>query len=256
MIISGINQCNQRSINLLNIMPNDYFKFKQFTIHQDRCAMKVGTDGVLLGAWADCKTAKKVLDIGTGTGLIALMIAQRSDALIDAIEIDKQATEQAIENVSKSPWAERVNVVNKSLQEFSEQESRTYDLIVSNPPYFQNSMFAPDNKRTHARHNSNLELEDLIGGAKKLLSNQGRLSVILPYLEGNMLVLQASEEGLYCVRQTKVLPKPGRDPKRLLLEFQQTKKPLDEQEIIIELNKRHEYSDAYKNLTKDFYLVF
>ncbi|MCB2197600.1 MAG: methyltransferase [Bacteroidetes bacterium] len=237
-------------------MSNNYFKFKQFTIYQNRCAMKVGTDGVLLGAWTDCEKAEKVLDIGTGTGLIALMIAQRSNAMIDAIEIDRQATEQAVENVNKSPWAERVNVANKSFQDFVKLENDPYDLIVSNPPYFQNSMFAPDSKRTDARHNSNLKLEDLISGAKKLLSEQGTLSIILPYLEGNMFILKASEAGFYCVRQTKILPKPGRDPKRLLLEFQQTKKPLDEQEIIIELNKRHEYSEAYKSLTKDFYLAF
>lgn len=237
-------------------MPNDYFKFKQFTIHQDRCAMKVGTDGVLLGAWADCANAKKVLDIGAGTGLITLMIAQRSEAQVDAVEIDEQAAKQAIENVNNSPWAHRVHVLNEPFQEFSKIENKTYDLIVSNPPYFQNSMFAPDKKRTNARHNLNLELEDLLGGANKLLSSNGTLSIILPYLEGNMFILKASEEGLYCVRQTKVLPKPGRAPKRLLLEFQRTKKPLDEQELIIELNKRHEYSEAYKNLTKDFYLAF
>jgi tRNA1Val (adenine37-N6)-methyltransferase len=211
---------------------------------------------VLLGAWAKCETAKRVLDIGTGTGLIALMIAQRSDAMIDAIEIDEQASEQAAKNINKSPWTDRINVMNRSFQDFSKLKDKTYDLIVSNPPYFQNSMFAPDKKRTDARHNSNLELEDLLSGAKKLLSKEGKLSIILPYLEGNMFILKASEAGLYCVRQTKILPKPGCEPKRLLLEFHQTKKPLDEQELIIELNKRHEYSEAYKNLTKDFYLAF
>ncbi len=155
--------------------------------------MKVGTDGVLLGAWADCDNAKRILDIGTGTGLIALMMAQRSQAQIDAIEIDEHASEQAIENVNRSPWASRVNVINKSLQDYSKVENKAYDLIVSNPPYFQNSMFAPDKKRTDARHNSNLELEDLLKGAKKLLSNDGKLSIILPYLEGNMFILKASE---------------------------------------------------------------
>jgi tRNA1Val (adenine37-N6)-methyltransferase len=184
------------------------------------------------------------------------MIAQRSEAQVDAVEIDEQAAKQAIENVNNSPWTDRINVLNKSFQDFSELEHKTYDLIVSNPPYFQNSMFAPDKKRTDARHNSNLKLEDLLSGVNKLLCNDGKLSIILPYLEGNMFILKASEEGLYCVRQTKVLPKPGRDPKRLLLEFQRTKEPLNEQEIIIELNKRHEYSEAYKNLTKDFYLAF
>ncbi len=237
-------------------MPNDYFKFKQFTIYQDKCAMKVGTDGVLLGSWADCENAKSILDIGTGTGLIALMLAQRSNAFIDAVEIDKEACTQAKENVAKSKWKDSIQILNLPFQEFCKSTNAKYDLIVSNPPYFQNSLFAPDKKRTDARHNSNLELEELLDGALELLTDNGALSVILPYLEGNFFILKASEKNLYCTRQTKVLPKPGREPKRLLLEFMKIKKPLVEQEIIIELNKRHEYSDAYKNLTKDFYLAF
>lgn len=218
--------------------------------------MKVGTDGVLLGAWADCVNVKSILDIGAGTGLISLMLAQRSNAKIEAVEIDKAACVQAKENVNKSLWEDRVEILNKSFQDFAKTTNGKYDLIVSNPPYFQNSLYAPDKKRTDARHNSNLELEDLILGALSLLSVKGRLSVILPYLEGTMFILKAAESGLYCVRQTKVLPKPAKEPKRLLLEFMKEKMPLVEQELIIELNKRHEYSEAYKNLTKDFYLAF
>ena len=129
-------------------MPNDYFKFKQFTIHQDKCAMKVGTDGVLLGAWAECANAKGILDIGTGTGLIALMIAQRSNAKIDAVEIDETASKQAKENIKKSLWNDRIEILNISFQDFSKSTNEKYDLIVSNPPYFQNSLYAPDEKRT------------------------------------------------------------------------------------------------------------
>ena len=237
-------------------MPNDYFKFKQFTVFQDKCAMKVGTDGVLLGAWANCKNAKTVLDIGTGTGLIALMIAQRCNAKIDAVEIDEHAVIQASENVANSLWNDRINVIHQSFQDFINHSERKYSLIVSNPPYFQNSMVAPDHKRANARHNSELQLDEIIAGATRLLTDDGILSVILPYIEGTLFIVKASQKGLYCNRQTKVLPKPGREPKRLLLEFMKTKKPLVEQEIIIELNKRHSYSDAYKNLTKDFYLSF
>lgn len=237
-------------------MANDYFKFKQFTICQNKCAMKVGTDGVLLGAWANCESAENILDIGTGTGLLALMLAQRSDAFIDAVEIDEIACKQAQENVEKSVWSDRIIILNKSFQDFYKKTTTKYDLIVSNPPYFQNSLFASDSKRTDARHNSNLEFEDIIIGASDILKENGKLNLILPYLEGTMFILKAAEKGLYCVRQTKVLPNPDREPKRLLLEFMKIKKPLVEQEIIIELNKRHEYSDAYKNLTKDFYLAF
>ncbi len=218
--------------------------------------MKVGTDGVMLGAWANCENAKDILDIGTGTGLIALMMAQRSNGMVDALEIDEIAGEQAKENAYKSPWSERVNIIHQSFQDFFESTNEKYDLIVSNPPYFQNSLFAPDEQRTNARHNSNLEFDDIINGTVKLLNENGILSLILPYIEGTMFILNAVEKGLYCIRQTNVLPKPGSEPKRLLLEFMKIKKPLVEQEIIIELNKRHEYSEAYKNLTKDFYLAF
>ncbi len=237
-------------------MPNDYFKFKQFIIQQDKCAMKVGTDGVLLGAWADCVNAKSILDIGAGTGLISLMLAQRSNAKIEAVEIDEAACVQAKENIKKSLWHDRIEILNKSFQDFSKSTNEKYDLIVSNPPYFQNSLYAPDEKRTDARHNSNLKLDDLLNGALNLLTEKGKLSIILPYLEGTLFILKAAENGMYCIRQTKVLPKPDREPKRLLLEFMKEKMPLIEQELIIELNKRHEYSEAYKNLTKDFYLAF
>ena len=237
-------------------MPNNYFRFKQFTIYQDKCAMKVGTDGVLLGAWTNCENAKNVLDIGTGTGLIALMVAQRSNADIEAIEIDETACMQAGENVDKTLWKSRVKIIHKSLNDYLLATDKKFDLIVSNPPYFQNSLYAPEEKRTNARHNALLEYDDIIEAANKLLDEEGTLSLVLPYLEGNMFILKASENNLFCVRQTKVLPNPGKQPKRLLLEFMKRKMPLVEQEIIIELNKRHEYSDAYKNLTKDFYLAF
>jgi tRNA1Val (adenine37-N6)-methyltransferase len=235
-------------------MANNYFKFKQFTIHQEKCAMKVGTDGVLLGAWANCENANQVLDIGTGTGLIALMIAQRSQASIDAIEIDENACLQAHENFQKSPWSSRITLVHQSFQDYAEETNKKYDLIVSNPPYFQNSLYAPNEQRTKARHNRELELSDILEGASKLLTNDGTLSIILPYIEGVMFIANAAEKGLYCVRQTNVLPTPKASVKRLLLEFQKHKKTFVDQDLVIELDNRHEYSDNYKNLTKDYYL--
>jgi tRNA1Val (adenine37-N6)-methyltransferase len=235
-------------------MPNTYFKFKQFTIHQEKCAMKVGTDGVLLGAWAGCENANQVLDIGTGTGLIALMIAQRSQATIDAIEIDENACLQAQENFQRSPWSRRITLLHKSFQEYAEETNKKYDLIVSNPPYFQNSLHAADEQRTKARHNRELELSDILEGTSKLLTNDGKLSIILPYIEGVMFIANASDKGLYCVRQTNVLPTPKASVKRLLLEFQKQKKTLVDQDLVIELDKRHEYSEKYIELTKDFYL--
>ena len=237
-------------------MPNQYFKFKQFTVYQDKCAMKVGTDGVLLGAWTTVENASNVLDIGTGTGLIALMLAQRSNAKIDAVEIDRNACVQAQENVNHSPWDHRINIIHQSFQNFSKETEAKYDLIVSNPPYFQNPLTAPEESRAKARHNTNLQLIDIIEGVLNCLSELGTLSLILPYIEGSLFIAKAAEQGLYCVRKTNVLPKPGQKPKRLLLEFQQSKRPFTEQQLVVELNKRHQYSDDYKNLTKDFYLAF
>ncbi len=237
-------------------MANDYFKFKQFTIYQDKCAMKVGTDGVLLGAWASVENADKVLDIGTGTGLIALMLAQRSNATVDAIEIDLNACEQAQKNVNRSAWTDRINIIHQSFQDFAKGVAVNYNLIVSNPPYFQDSLTAPRENRTKARHNTELQLTDILNGTLNCLSESGTLSLILPYVEGNLFIAKAAEQGLYCVRKTNVLPKPGRKPKRLLLEFQKFQKPLAEEYLVIELSKRHEYSEAYKKLTSDFYLAF
>ncbi len=237
-------------------MANDYFKFKQFIVYQDKCAMKVGTDGVLLGAWAGVENADKVLDIGTGTGLIALMLAQRSNATIDAVEIDPDACEQAQENINHSAWADRIHIIHQSFQDFSKATTTKYDLIVSNPPYFQNSLTAPRENRAKARHNTELQLTDILNGTLNCLSESGTLSLILPYVEGSLFIAKAAELGLYCVRKTNVLPKPGRKPKRLLLEFQKYQKPFTEEHLVIELSKRHEYSEAYKNLTSDFYLAF
>lgn len=216
--------------------------------------MKVGTDGVLLGAWATCENAEKVLDIGTGTGLIALMIAQRSIANIDAIEIDEAACLQAHENFRKSPWEDRINLIHQSFQNFINETDKKYDLIVTNPPYFQNSLVAPDDQRTKARHNSELELYDIIDGTNKLLTENGTLSIILPYVEGVLFIAKAAEHGLYCVRQTNVIPKPKAPIKRLLLEFKRQKQAFIDQDLTIELDNRHEYSENYKNLTRDFYL--
>jgi len=235
-------------------MANNYFKFKQFTIYQDKCAMKVGTDGVLIGAWATCENAEKVLDIGTGTGLITLMIAQRSKAIIDAVEIDQNACEQAQENFRKSAWGNRIHIIHQSFQDFVQETDEKYDLIVTNPPYFQNSLYAPEEQRTKARHNIDLELIEILDGAEKLLTNDGTLGIILPYIEGVLFITHAAQKGLFCVRQTNVIPKPKAPVKRLLLEFKRQKQAFVDLDLVIELENRHEYSENYKNLTRDFYL--
>jgi tRNA1Val (adenine37-N6)-methyltransferase len=234
-------------------MSNSYFQFKQFTIEQDQCAMKVGTDGVLLGAWTDVSGIQSILDIGTGTGLIALMLAQRSSAAIYGIEIDENAAAQAIENVNNSPWRERIKIEAISLQTFVKNTDCRFDLIVSNPPYFNKSLKNPDTQRSVARHADSLSQEDLITATCALLSDTGRLAVILPAAEGEEFILRAESSRLYCSKKMKVIPRIGATEKRLLLEFSRMKGVCREDSLLIE-KSRHNYSDEFRTLTREYYL--
>lgn len=233
-------------------MANPYFTFKQFTIRHDRCAMKVGTDGVLLGAWTNVKHSHHLLDIGTGTSLIALMLAQRCpQAHITAVDIDAEAIGQALENVQLSPWSDRVEVKLQDICTYT--TDRCFDTIVSNPPYFIDSLKCLDDQRNTARHTDTLDAERLLNSVARLLSNDGRFSIILPAEQTDLLIQTACTQGLYPSRKTEVITRPGLPPKRVLMEFQKTKEALQTDELIIEL-ERHVYSEEYIALTKDFYL--
>ncbi len=219
--------------------------------------MKVGTDGVLLGAWCNVDTARRVLDIGTGSGLIALMIAQRNPrCLIDGVEIDRASYEQAAENAAGSPWGDRINVYHACFNEFSESIEHKYDLIVSNPPFFRNSLASPLPSRTTARHSGSLSTSRLAEGADRLLSAGGRFSIILPVAESSTFIEEAALRNLNCRRATRVLPNPDKSPKRLLMEFTRDPGMIENSDLIIELDRRHKYSDEFKKLTSDFYLYF
>ena len=230
------------------------FRFKQFTIHHDRCAMKVGTDGVLLGAWADGRSSHTILDIGTGSGVIALMLAQRFPAtLVDAVEIDPVAAEQAQQNIFLSPWRERLSVFPTDIELF--QPDRCYDLIVSNPPYFLESSQSKDQRRSLARHSDLLSRKLLTASVIRLLSDDGRFCVVLPFDQSQALACQAEAEGLYCHRICEVYPAPNKLAVRSLLEFRR-QKPTDtrvDEKVVVEV-KRHQYSEAFRLLTRDFYL--
>lgn len=237
-------------------MPNDYFHFKQFTIWQDQCAMKVGTDGVLLGAWANITNTKRILDVGTGTGLIAIMLAQRSSAHIDAIEIDKPAYMQASKNISDCPWHERIQVLQTSFQAYFKTKRQKYDLIVSNPPYFNNSLAAPDERRTIARHDYNFPFTEFIHGCMNHLNTNGKLSLIIPFPDMEEKISVSEKNGFFCSKKTLVYPTFSKPPIRCLLELSKSNSIIQENHLVIEHMGRHKYTPEYKTLTKDFYLAF
>lgn len=220
--------------------------------------MKVGMDGVLLGAWADPSGAERILDIGTGTGLIALMMAQKnSSALIDAIEIDSDAFLEAVLNVQQSPWKDRIRVECRSFQDLAEQTDRKYDLIVSNPPFFaKDGLKAPVQKRAQARHSDSLPLETLISGAKKLLNQNGRIALILPTESLPEIKRLVLSNHLYLSRLCRIKPNPKKPDFRILIELIQYKCVTSEEYLMIEFEKHHDYTPEYKELTKDFYLKF
>lgn len=237
-------------------MANPFFKFKQFTIFHDKCAMKVGTDGVLLGAWCHTGNCKRVLDVGCGTGLISLMIAQRSPARIDAIDIDGDACLQAAENISRSPFAGQIEVFHDSLADYAAKHPfKSYDLIVSNPPFFNNSLKCPDKRRNTARHTDTLPLPDLFSDCKRLLAPDGRLCLILPSDQLCLVEHQAQMNHLFKSKQTDVFPTPASPAKRVLMEFsaQHTVAPPSYEKLVIEMD-RQLYSDEFTQLVKDYYL--
>lgn len=234
-------------------MSTDYFAFKQFTVHHDRCAMKVGTDAVLLGAWADISQAYRVLDIGTGTGIIALMLAQRCEAEITAIDLDESAVVQAKENIRQSPWEARIEVIHQDIRNYS--VDNPFDCIVSNPPYFVDNLKSPDRQRSLARHTDTLSYRELLRSVDALLSDNGKFSVILPSDALDVFWSTAMEFRLYPCRQMQVMTKSSSPVKRIMLELR--REPVEyTMERLILRDESGAFSDAYRELTRDFYLKF
>ena len=255
---------------------NTGFRFKQFFVRHNRSSMKVGTDGVLIGCWSPIEplaishwplacqqpTAngqRRILDIGTGSGLIALMLAQRTSKIpavqIDAIDIDEASCLQAQENFNASPWAERLHAAHSSLQQWQTANGKGYDLIVSNPPYFVDSLKAPDAARCAARHNDTLPFGILMAESTRLLKQDGILAVIVPCDAEQELQDSAAAQGLQCIRRCYVHPKPGRAAKRVLLAWQKdTSGRKNATEHLTLEDENGGRSIEYRNLTEDFYL--
>ncbi|WP_418508566.1 tRNA1(Val) (adenine(37)-N6)-methyltransferase [Corallibacter sp.] len=234
---------------------NKPFLFKQFTVHQDRCAMKIGTDGVLLGAWSSLEHQPfSILDIGAGTGILSLMLAQRSQAeIIDAIEIDDEAYEQCVDNFEQSPWGDRLFCYHASLDEFTEEIEDTYDLIISNPPFYSENYKTDNQQRDLARFQDAMPFDHLLNSASKLLSENGVFSVVIPHQEEKHFIELASKVALHPNNILHVKGTPDSEIKRSLIDFSFKKSTINISELIIETS-RHNYTEAYKNLTKDFYL--
>jgi len=234
------------------------FRFQRFAIEDDQCGMKIGTDAVLLGAWTNVDGKGRILDIGTGCGLIALMLSQRTEGNgtpIDAIDQDENAALQAAENVANSPWPNRIKVSHQPLQQFASggNEGR-YDLCVCNPPFFTDCSRSSDPKKSVAKHTDTLSHKQLFSCSQRLLQQTGKLSVILPY-DQLAICLTAQQIGFYLHRQTSVRPLPAAPFKRVLLEFGRQESQTLREELVIE-SARHQFSPAYEALTSKFHLRF
>ncbi|MEA5460211.1 methyltransferase [Arcicella sp. LKC2W] len=242
----------------IKIMPaNTHFSFKKFTIHQDQTAMKVTTDACILGAYTSVDKAKKVLDIGTGTGLVAMMLAQRTDAKIDAVEIDINAYNQAFNNIQKSIFKEQINVFNTSIQSFAEhlEHQNQYDLIVSNPPFFQNHLKSETESRNNSLHTDTLSFEDLVEAVLRLLSPNGTFVVLLPAYESSVFEQLSVSKELYPHKKLTIRHREGSKILRIITTFGQANQEFENQELFIK-DSNENYTHDFQKLLKEYYLIF
>lgn len=228
------------------------FRFKQFHIRQDRCGMKVSTDGVLLGAWTPVAGARRILDIGTGTGLLALMLAQRTESQvqIEAVELDPAAAQQAAQNVLNSPWASRILVHQAAIQTFS---AAPFDLIVCNPPYFPVGQVAADGARAQARHTHTLSYAELLAAVDRLLAPGGQFALVLPKEWESSLLTQASQIGFHLNCRWNISPKESKEVNRVLLRLSREETAVSVSNLVI-LSGCGGYSETYAKMTSAFYL--
>ena len=236
-------------------MPKPSFRFKQFTIHQDRCALKVGTDGVLFGAWVDYNGAHRILDIGTGTGVLALIAAQRNaTATIDAVEIDDAAAEQAAENAAASPWSDRVRVHRMDVRRMN--AGQPFDLVICNPPYYAGYSTATDERMGLAKHSDELLFPALVAAVDHLLAKTGRFAVIIPLNREQELMALAAQVGMKPIRRCVVKYVAHRPAKRVLLELSKLGEVLHQEELTIENTGPFDYTPEYRALISDLMLNF
>ena len=237
---------------------NSFFRFKEFTVDQDKCAMKVCTDACVLGAWADVENAENILDIGTGTGLLALMAGQRNTkARIDAVELDPEAFLQASGNVARSPFHSQIKVINTAIQDFN--PDKKYDCIITNPPFFQSDLLSPKVQKNQAHHSTSLSFDELLLAIGPLLSEQGRYNVLLPMDEAQVFTKKAMDLGWNLVKKLTLYHDKSKKPFRQIMTFKRNhlseNQTFDEALYIYEGDSKI-YSSNFKQLLKDFYLIF
>ena len=234
-------------------MSNDYFQFKNFKVRQHKTAMKVCTDSCILGAWVNAKSKKRILDIGTGTGLLALMLAQKYNVPIDAVEINKDAAEQARENVNSSPWPDRITVFHDRIQDFKNTTPHEYDLIICNPPFYTNYLVTRHPARNQALHNHDLPFEALVQSVGKLLSVYGNFYVLLPEKEAHGLERLAEHHQLFVNEKLQIRDKLGGNVLRVILRIQRAGVELLEHKLYIK-NRNGDYSHSFQRLLQPYYL--
>lgn len=249
---------DQEYIELLKKLgqQRDIFYFKKFQVKDDRSTMRVGTDAVLLGIATEVENAGKILEVGTGCGVIAMILAQRSDAMIDALEIDAESVSQAGENVKTSPWTGRIRVIHSPLQEYIKNCQVKYDLIVSNPPFFSRSFRSAIEKRNLSRHDDRLTFEELLESSAKLLTDKGQIWVILPVREGMYFRQKAAAAGFHLYHTHHIIPREGKEPNRAVMAFSREKAEKIFEDRLTLRDADNEFSEEYKSFARDFYIDF
>lgn len=235
-------------------MSSDYFQFKQFLVHHNYSTMKVGTDAVLLGTLADVQYVKSILEIGCGSGLISLILAQRSSAKITAIDLHQASVWEARANFKESPWSDRLTALYISYQQFASQGNPArYDLIISNPPFFENDLKSADAVRNLARHNDQLSTLEFLRASNYFLSEAGIICVILPITEAQKFIREAEEQQFYLNKKIEIKPKPSKDANRMILTFSKRKNEL-KKEVFTIREDSNKYTEEYRKLTEAFYV--